>query len=90
VEVWDKVSSPGHRRCWLSLLGGIFRVVFELGTRWVPNVETCKPRGSMSQTRRLEEQAEGVHEGVKVRVGIVNVSNNSSRCPINGHLGVYL
>jgi hypothetical protein len=44
----------------------------------------------MSQTRRLEEQAEGVHEGAKVRVGIVNVSNNSSRCPINGQLGVYL
>jgi hypothetical protein len=29
--------SSGCKRC-LILLGGIARVVFELGTRWVPNV----------------------------------------------------
>jgi hypothetical protein len=40
VEVWGKASSPGVRRRWLTLLGDIFRVVFELGTRWASNVGT--------------------------------------------------
>jgi hypothetical protein len=25
-------------RCWLLLLGGMFRVVFRLGIQWAPNV----------------------------------------------------
>jgi hypothetical protein len=34
-------SLGGHLswwKCWLILLGGIVKVVFELGTRWAPNV----------------------------------------------------
>jgi hypothetical protein len=37
---WGEVSSKPSSgwRCWLTRLGGIIRVVFELRTRWAPNV----------------------------------------------------
>jgi hypothetical protein len=40
VEVWGKALSPDRRRHWLTLLGDIFKVIFDLGTRWAPNVGT--------------------------------------------------
>jgi hypothetical protein len=39
------VPSAGCRH-WLLLLGGMFRVVFGLGTRWMPNVGINKPRAT--------------------------------------------
>jgi hypothetical protein len=36
LEDWSEPSSRCRR--WLTLLGGILRVVFELRTRWAPNI----------------------------------------------------
>jgi hypothetical protein len=40
--------SPGCRR-WLGLLGSIIMVVFELRTRWAPNVEINSQRLSIPE-----------------------------------------
>jgi hypothetical protein len=38
VDGSGAASSPSHKRRWLTLLGGIIRVFFELETRWTPNI----------------------------------------------------
>jgi hypothetical protein len=46
MEDCGKASSPGCKRHWLSLWGGIVRVVSGLGTWWTPNVgsQVRRPR----------------------------------------------
>jgi hypothetical protein len=67
---------PGCR-CWLSLLGGIVRVVFELRPRWTSNVEKNSQRLSVP-----EHEGEG--QGAKVREMreiVVNDNNCFSGVP---------
>jgi hypothetical protein len=40
VVVWARASFPSCERRWLTHLGGIVGVVFELRTRWMLNVGT--------------------------------------------------
>jgi hypothetical protein len=51
-------SSPGRERCWLTLLGGIIRVFFELKTRWAPDVGI--------QVRKLEPKHD--ESGINMKV----------------------
>jgi hypothetical protein len=52
-EVWSKPSLGC--RCWLTLPGGIVRVVFELRTWWVPNVGIKIAKGCLIlNTRKCE------------------------------------
>jgi hypothetical protein len=52
VDDGGGASSPDCERRWIILIGGIIRVLFELGTLWAPNAQTQKSKALKSQTRR--------------------------------------
>jgi hypothetical protein len=72
---WLEVSSGASSRWrrWLIRRGGIVRVVFELRTRWTPNVGSQSLKALISNTgvgemRRLRRTRErGEAKGVKAR-----------------------